>query len=74
MVLQRNADGTVTLLGEAPQRMRVARELLEQADPAVLTVNELGDIMLVLNDGLLWYRRVGPVDGDDAVIEFERIA
>ena len=74
MALQRNGDGTVTLLGEAPQRMRVARELLEQADPAVLTVNELGDIILTLNDGLLWYRRVGPVDGDDSVIEFERIA
>ncbi|NMO52017.1 hypothetical protein HH310_12520 [Actinoplanes sp. TBRC 11911] len=73
MVLQRHENGTVSLVGEAPQRMRVARELLDEADSAFVTLNDSGDIMLTLTNAVLWYRRVGPVDGDPRQIEFERV-
>jgi len=74
MELQRHPDGTVSLVGEAPERMRVTRELLDEADPVLVTVNDRGDVMFSLTNAVLWYRRVGLVDGDDRVIEFERVA
>jgi hypothetical protein len=74
MVLQRDADGAVSLVGEAPQRMRVTRELIDEADSAFVTLNDRGDVMLTLSNAVLWYRRVGLVDGDDRVVEFERVA
>ncbi|MEU7904120.1 hypothetical protein [Actinoplanes sp. NPDC049118] len=74
-LIVRQHDTGVELLGEAPERLRIARELLDDADPAVLVkVNDRGDIMFTLTNAVLWYRRVGLVDGDHRVIEFERTA
>lgn len=72
--LSRNEDGSVALVGEAPERIRVSCELLDSADPAVVKLDDRGDIMFALSNAVLWYRRVGAVDGDDRVIEFERVA
>jgi hypothetical protein len=73
LVLREHADGT-ELVGEAPQRIRISVELLNTADPALVKLNDRGDIMFSLTNAVLWYRRVGPVDGDARVIEFERTA
>lgn len=73
LVLRDHADGSVELVGEAPSRIRVSQELLDGANPAVVSLDAQGDVMFTLTDTVLWYRRVGPVDGDARVIEFERV-
>lgn len=67
----RRADGSLELLGDAPPRIRISGDLLDQADPAVLSVDGDGGLMFTLANAALWYRRVGPV-GD--AVEFERVA
>lgn len=74
LVLRTHADGSVELVGEAPERIRVSQELLDSADPAKVVLDAQGDVMFTLTNAVLWYRRVGPVDGDARVIEFERVA
>lgn len=75
MMLMCAEGGSVTLVGEAPERLHVSVELLNDADPAVLVkLNDRGDIMFTLANAVLWYRRVGLVDGDSRVVEFERTA
>lgn len=70
----RRADGSVELVGEVPERIHVSTELLDSADPAVVTLDAQGDVMFTLTNAVLWYRRIGPVDGDPRVIQFERVA
>jgi hypothetical protein len=72
--LQTGKDGSTSLVGEAPQRIHVSAELLDSADPSLVTLNDRGDVMFTLANAVLWYRRVGLVDGDPRVIEFERVA
>lgn len=74
LVVHRNEDGSSTLVGDAPGLIRVSVELLNDADPAVVRLDDRGDVMFTLTNAVLWYRRVGPVDGDARVIEFERVA
>lgn len=74
LVVSRNEDGSSTLVGDAPVRIRVSVELLNSADPALVRLDDRGDVMFTLTNAVLWYRRVGPVDGDARVIEFERVA
>ncbi len=74
LVLERSGDGSVSLVGYAPERIRVAVELLNNADPTLIKLNDRGDIMFNLTNAVLWYRRVGIADGDPRVIEFERVA
>ena len=66
-------DGSVVLVGEAPERIRITQELLDSADPALVKLNDRGDIMFNLSNAALWYRRVGLVD-DGRAVEFERVA
>lgn len=73
LVLRRHDTG-VELIGEAPDRIRISRELLDDAEPAVVTLDDKGGVMFTLTNAVLWYRQVGPVDGDDRVLEFERVA
>ncbi len=72
--LQRGDDGSVSLVGEAPGRIHVSVELLNVADPSLVKLNDRGDVMFLLANATLWYRRVGLVDGDSRVVEFERTA
>lgn len=74
LVVRDHADGSVELVGEAPERIRVSVELLNNANPALMKLNDRGDIMFSLTNAVLWYRRVGIVDGDPRVVEFERVA
>jgi hypothetical protein len=71
--VRRADDGSVLLVGEAPERIRVSTELLNDADPTLVKLNDRGDIMFNLSNAVLWYRRVGLLDGGRAV-EFERVA
>jgi hypothetical protein len=73
LALRTTADG-VELVGEAPERIHVSVELLNNADPSLVKLNDRGDIMFSLTNTVLWYRRVGLVDGDSRVVEFERVA
>jgi hypothetical protein len=73
LTVTRADDGSVSLVGEAPERIRVSTELLNSADPTLVNLNDRGDIMFNLSNAVLWYRRVGLVDGGRAV-EFERVA
>lgn len=68
-----NADGSCSLVGEAPERIRVTQELLDAADPAVVTLDPQGDVMFTLTNAVLWYRCVGP-DDSGLYVEFERVA
>lgn len=74
LVVRRNEDGSVELVGDAPGLIRISRELLEAADPAVLALDAEGDVTFTLANAVLQYRRAGQVDADARVIEFERIA
>lgn len=74
LVVREHADGSVELVGDAPERIHVSQELIDRANPAVLALDPQGDVMFSLTNAVLWYRRVGPVDGDVRVIEFERVA
>jgi len=74
LVVQRADDGSVSLVGEAPGRIHVSVELLNSADPSLVKINDRGDVMFSLTNAVLWYRRVGLVDGDARCIEFERVA
>jgi hypothetical protein len=73
LTVRRADDGSVLLVGEAPERIRVSTELLNSADPTLVKLNDRGDIMFNLSNAVLWYRRVGLLDGGRAV-EFERVA
>jgi hypothetical protein len=66
-------DGSVSLVGEAPERIRIGRELLDEANPELVKLNDRGDVMFNLANAVLWYRRVGLVD-DGRAVEFERVA
>jgi hypothetical protein len=73
LVVRRNPDGSCTLHGETPERIRVSQELLDAVDPAVVSLDAQGDVMFTLTNAVLWYRRIGPVD-DGRYVEFERVA
>jgi hypothetical protein len=73
LTVRRADDGSVLLVGEAPERIRVSTELLNSADPTLVKLNDRGDIMFNLSNAVLWYRRAGLLDGGRAV-EFERVA
>jgi hypothetical protein len=70
LVVRTTAAGT-ELVGEAPQRIRISQELLDRADPALLKLDDQGDVMFTLTNTVLWYRRVELGDG---WVEFERVA
>jgi hypothetical protein len=70
----REHDDAVELVGEAPERIRISRELLDSAGPVLVKLNDRGDVMFNLSNAVLWYRRLGLVDGDDRVAEYERVA
>jgi hypothetical protein len=73
LVVRQLDDGSCCLVGDAPERIRVARELLDCADPAVMAVQTDGGVLFTLANATLRYRRVGPVEGGLSV-EFERVA
>jgi hypothetical protein len=74
LVLRKHDDGSVELVGEALERIRISRELLDSADSVMVKLNDRGDVMFSLSNAVLWYRRLGLVDGDERVAEYERVA
>jgi hypothetical protein len=70
----RETPAGVELVGEAPERIHVTAELLNNSKPELVNLNDRGDVMFTLTNTVLWYRRVGLVDGDPRVVEFERVA
>jgi hypothetical protein len=70
LVVRTTANGT-ELVGDAPERIRISTELLDQADPSLLKLDDQGDVMFTLTNAVLWYRRVEECDG---YVEFERVA
>jgi hypothetical protein len=70
LAVRTTASGT-ELVGEAPQRIRISTELLDKADPALVKLDDQGDVMFTLTNAVLWYRRVELGDG---WVEFERVA
>jgi hypothetical protein len=74
LVVQRAEDGSFSLVGDAPGLIRISVELLNSADPTLVKLNDRGDVMFSLTNAVLWYRRVGQIDADARVIEFERVA
>lgn len=71
--LRERADGSVELVGEALERIRITQELLDAADPAVLVVHGDGGVTFTLANATLRYRCVGPAETGLSV-EFERVA
>lgn len=70
LVVRTTANGA-ELVGDAPDRIRISNELLDKADPALLKLDDQGDVMFTLTSTVLWYRRVELGDG---YVEFERVA
>lgn len=66
----RTTAAGVELVGDAPERIRISNELLDQADPALVKLDDRGDVMFTLTNAVLWYRRVELGGG---WVEFERV-
>lgn len=67
----RAVDGSVVLVGEAPECIRITQELLDSADAALMRPLGNDGVMFTLANATLIYQRVELGDG---WAEFERVA
>ena len=58
MTIKQSEDGTCRVVGDTPQEIVISKDLLDRADPPLMTVEQY--VVLHLADGELRYRVTGP--------------